>query len=119
MTTRAQKTAEAQAAQDAALMESLVKRDGVLTPPQRPSNPTIGDNFIGSAALIAQAKKDTHLTENTLIKLFELQMSWALQNRQTTQQSIYEDAVSGGGEKPVGDEGLPEPDETITAATEE
>jgi hypothetical protein len=39
---------------------------------------TIADNFVSAALLVAQAKKDTHLSETTLVKLLELQMMWAL-----------------------------------------
>ena len=107
--------AEAQAAQDQALADALKSRDGEIVTPQRKPNPTIGDNFIGAAELIAAAKKKLHLQEQTLVKVLELQMMWALNNRQTTQQTIFDDTESGGGE-PQEDEGLPEPNEVITAA---
>lgn len=115
--------AEEQAASDAALLAALQNRDAIPAAPRR--LPTIGDNFVTSAALIAQARRDTRLSEPTLIKLFELQMMWALNNRSNTQQSILDDEEfvgdeSGGGEGEAAEAPTAaDVNEVITAATED
>ena len=108
----AKAAAEEQAAKDLALLQSLQKRD---TP--KPG-PTIGDNFVASAGLLAEVRVKTRLSEATLLKLFELQMMWALNNRN---QPNYGDDLIGpevGGDD-EGEVDLPTPHEIITEINEE
>jgi len=79
--------------------------------PKRPI--TIGDNFVSAALMVTQAKKDTHLNEQTLVKILELQMMWELNNRQTPRPMF--DPEEMGVEGPVE---LPTPDEYITTEDE-
>lgn len=89
---------------EAALEEAFAAR-----PPVEP-RPTIGDNFLAAAKLIKEAKVDYRLTEGTLIKLFELQLLWAMNNRE---QQPY--GGSGFDEAPD----LPEPTEYIAGEPDE
>lgn len=79
----ARKIAEAQAAKDAELMASLQKRDEEQ---KKAAPPSLGDNFISVAAMIKQAKFDTRLSEQTLIKAWELTLMWELNTRNNPQR---------------------------------
>lgn len=115
--------AEAQAQQDAALLAALQDRDGdtpPVIPPAPRRNPTIGENYISAVELIAEARKRTRLSEATLTKVYELNLMWALNNRASVNQNIFDedDVVGdevGAGEAPD----LPEPNEVITGDDEE
>lgn len=106
------KNAEQQAAADLALLKALQERD------KPKPGPTIGDNFVAAAALIADTRQRTRLSEPTLIKLFELQMMWALNNRQ--QPSGYDNLIGPEvGDESGGEDDLPTPHEIITEISEE
>lgn len=111
---RARKAAEAQAAKDREALAQLEARK------KEPRKPTIGDNFVTTAHMIATARAETRLSEATLLKIYELNLMWALNNRQSVEQSVFSDEeleqITGGGEvDETGDESLPEPHEVITA----
>lgn len=50
------------------------------TEPEERTPPTIGQNFVEVATLIAEAKRQTKLNESTLVKLWELTLLWAVNN---------------------------------------
>ena len=116
--------AEEQAAQDAALLAALQERDGDtppdLTQPRTPRRATIGENYISAVELIKEARTRTRLSEATLVKVYELNLMWALNNRGSVNPELFDDTEM------VGDEGqgaeapdLPEPHEVITGDDEE
>jgi hypothetical protein len=98
-----QATAEAQAAIDADLLAALRERDSAPQPPSTPT-PTLADNVVAAAELIRNLRRDTRLSETTLVRLLELQMMWHINNRQPQQQPMIPDFTgdeSGGEEEPV------------------
>lgn len=110
---KAQAIAEAQAAKDRDLLEALGKRD---TAPAVAPKPSLGDNFVSVAAMIAQASKDTHIAHVNLVKIWELTLMWELNNRNQPQQPVFDhrDLVDVGS----GEEGESEPDDPPTTADE-
>ena len=64
------------------------------------------------AALISQARNDTRLSEANLLKVWELTLMWALNNRQDHDlNGVF--PTEGEGEEAEGDGSLPEPNEII------
>lgn len=119
-----QAEAEQQAALDAALAEALQNRDGAPASPPRRSL-TLGENFVNVVELLKQARRSSRLSEATLVKLWELNLMWALNNRGTVSPEVYPDEPEfinppeGGDEsEPEEAPDLPEPNERITAAEE-
>ena len=113
------KAAKAQAAQDAALAEALAARDADPPAPE-PRGPTIGDQFLRLAELIADAKRRTRLQESTLIKAWELNLMWIHNERQLALQEAnsrpsfpYEDIESGGTGEDAEADDLPIPNEVL------
>lgn len=76
--------AEAQAAKDRELLASLPK------PEPKPAA-TLADNYFSAVGLIAQAKRETRLGETALVRLWELTLMWALNNRNTPQPNYLPD----------------------------
>lgn len=110
---------------DAALMDSLIAKNGVLrnpAPAPAPARPTIVDNFIAAADLIVEHRRRTRLSETSLIRLLELQMMWHLNNRPQPQPQQDFFTPEAGEGATSGDEGeapsLPEADEVITGTEE-
>lgn len=66
--------AEAQAALDKALMEQLAEQ-------QDEPRQTMQEAFDDVAKMIASTKRTTHLSEQTIVKLWELQLMWTLNTR--------------------------------------
>lgn len=102
---------EEQVAADAALAAALgLNNQNIVQPPTRRAS--LGDNFVSVAALISQARKDTRLSEATLLKVWELTLMWALNNRQDHDlNGVF--PTEGEGEEAEGDGSLPEPNEII------
>lgn len=125
MPTRAQRLAADQARRDAILAASLdEKRRELATQPPATATPkpTLVSNFHDSVEAIAKAKRDTRLSEATLIKAWELNMGWALSHRNEAPPIIPTQTLEGVGEQ--GDEeepldGPPIVHEHITAEAEE
>lgn len=95
-------TPDDQAAADAALDEAL--NSGIVPPPpgtfdEPRRNPTLSENFVDVAILIADVKKKSRLSEATLIKAWELGLMWALNNRQSVEPSIYPTEDGAGVEE--------------------
>lgn len=104
--------AEQQASADAALLAALQARDA--EPPQQ----TIADQYNDIIDLIATAKRRTRLSEATLIKAWELNLMWVLNNRQQPQPQYpnfdYADTPNGGSEaEENGEDVLPVPNEVL------
>lgn len=102
-------TAQRQADADAALLAALQERDGTILPPA-PQGQTIGQQFDDIVDLIAAARRRTKLSEATLIKAWELNLMWVLNNRQqpTIPPFEYE-----SGEEANGEVDLPVPNEVL------
>lgn len=118
-----QSAAEEQAAQDAALLTALQERDGDQPPTDTPAprrNQTIGENFVSVVELIRTARQQSRLSEATLVKIYELNLMWALNNRQTVDQNIFPGDAESMGTEGDGAEApdLPEPNERITGDEE-
>lgn len=83
VTDEQQAIAQAQADADATILANLQDRDGVLTAPEpEPETQTIGSAFRSSVQLIAETKREFRLSEQTLVKMWELNLMWVIQNRQ-------------------------------------
>jgi hypothetical protein len=105
--------AEEQAAQDREFIERIKQMSEA--PPKR--RPSLGENFVDMANLIKEAKKDTRLSETSLIKLWELNLMWALNNRSSVDQNVYPEPEEGGGTGEQAD--LPTTNEVITGEPDE
>lgn len=121
--------AAAQAAKDAELLAALAERkasgnEPTLETPPEPEEKTLtlGDQFLGIAELIATAKRVHRLSEQTLTKLWELNLQWVLNERHLAQQErqqpslpwdIPTQELSGDGEENTGE--TPEVHEVIGA----
>jgi hypothetical protein len=98
-----QATAEAQAARDADLMAALQERTA-NSAPETQSQPTLADNVVAAAELVADLRKKLRLSEATLVKVLELQMQWHWANRQQQQAQqpmspdFFGDESGGDGE---------------------
>lgn len=123
---KARKLAEAQAARDAELAAALAARteaEASEPAPEEPSAPpTMGDQYLDIAQLIAKAKRLTKLSEPTLVKVWELNLQWVLNERHLAQQAAQQRSfpfgeVSGGGDE-VSEADLPTPHEVITEVEE-
>lgn len=123
-TTRAERLAQDQARRDAILAASLdeKRRELATQPPANtPERPTLVSNFHAAADAIAKAKRETRLSEATLIKAWELNMGWALSHRDET-PAIPTQTLEGVGEQDDEEEPLDGPPiihEHITAEAEE
>ena len=112
--------AEKQAAQDAALLEALKARDAAQPTEPPAQAPTLRENFESIVAMLADEKRKTRLSEATLVKAWELNLLWVIQNRQldlseqqiTAQRNPFGMEMSGDGNGSVGDD-LPVPNEVI------
>lgn len=77
---------------------------------------TLEGNFLAVAAMVAATKKETRLSEPTLVKLWELNLMWALNNRAPA--GLAESGIEGIPEG-LGDEILGgDTDETPTPESE-
>jgi hypothetical protein len=99
-------------------MEAIGARDAETPPTPTPTpKPTLGENFVSIAELIKTVKFKTRLSEQTLVKLWELNLMWALNNRQTTSTDIFPGEEGEAVESEAPD--LPEPNERITGTPDE
>ena len=113
--------AKRQAAEDQALAEALKNRDGA-PPAAQPRTTTLQEQFIDVVALIADAKKNFRLSEQTIIKTWEITLFWNIQNRQLALQEQSRgfpfSEIQGGGEEETaegGEDAIPVPNEVLGA----
>lgn len=84
MTTRSKKQSDAvyeKAAEIAKADTELLMKLSAKREEPKPA-PTLADNYFSSVGLIQQAKRETRLSETTLVRMWELTLMWALNNRQ-------------------------------------
>lgn len=111
--------AQARAEEDRLLLEQVraFAESGGEPKPAARRNPSLGENFVDMAQLLAKVKKETRLSEGTVLKLWELNLMWALNNRQNIDQNVYPEVDPEGGDE--GEAELPTPHEVITGEPEE
>lgn len=108
--------AETNAAADRDLLAKLEARDGEYTPPAPATEEeiedrlTIGDQFLRIAELLAKAKSKYRLSEATLIKAWELNLMWILNQQQAAERASHSQPPF---DFPVGEPDLPTPNEVI------
>jgi hypothetical protein len=108
-------TAQKQADEDKALLAAVQARDSQPAAPQQ----TVEDQFIDIANLIVRVKRETRLSEATLIKAWELNLNWLLANRQLAIQEQrtapqFPFPTDESGTEPDGEgDTLPEPNEVL------
>jgi hypothetical protein len=67
--------------------------------------------------MIQQAKRDTRLSETSLVRIWELTLMWEINTRgQQSAPPIFDEAdlSEESGDEGTGESELPEPNETIT-----
>lgn len=127
----ARKKAKEQAATDKALLAALAERKAAgeeptlsEAKPEEPETQTLGDQYMGIAQLIAKAKRETRLSETSLIKLWELNLQWVLNERHLAQQAAQQQRMPWDiptqevGSEGTEDSGPPPTNEVITEVEE-